>query len=77
MPPSPPPAPWRRLLAVGAQGVASGTPYMVGTKLLQGWLTASGVPLGLIGLLAYAELPYTLKMVWPPSCCSLPWPWWP
>ena len=42
MPPSDPPAaPWRRLLAVGAQGVASGTPYMVGTKLLQGWLTAS------------------------------------
>jgi PAT family beta-lactamase induction signal transducer AmpG len=66
---------WRRLMAVSAQGVASGTPYMVGTKLLQGWLTASGVPLGLIGLLAYAELPYTLKMFWAPAVDRWPLPW--
>jgi PAT family beta-lactamase induction signal transducer AmpG len=65
----------RRLLAVSAEGVASGTPYMVGTKLLQGWLTASGVPLGLIGLLAYAELPYTLKMFWAPALDRWPIPW--
>ena len=32
---------WRRLTAVTAEGVASGTPLMVGSKLLQGWLTAS------------------------------------
>jgi PAT family beta-lactamase induction signal transducer AmpG len=63
------------LLAVGALGVASGTPYMVGTKLLQGWLTASGVPVGLIGLLAYAELPYTLKMVWAPALDRWPLSW--
>lgn len=76
MPPSDPPAaPWRRLLAVGAQGVASGTPYMVGTKLLQGWLTAAGVPVGLIGLLAYAELPYTMKMFWAPALDRWPLPW--
>jgi len=67
--------PWRRLTAVAAEGVASGTPYMVGTKLLQGWLTATGVPLGLIGLLAYAELPYTLKMVWAPALDRWPIPW--
>lgn len=71
----PPASTWRRLLAVGAQGVASGTPYMVGTKLLQGWLTASGVPVGLIGLLAYAELPYTLKMFWAPALDRWPLPW--
>ena len=65
----------RRLLVVAAEGVASGTPYMVGTKLLQGWLTASGVPLGLIGLLAYAELPYTLKMIWAPALDRWPIPW--
>ncbi|MEY4354253.1 MAG: hypothetical protein RLZZ609_2494 [Cyanobacteriota bacterium] len=70
-----PASPWRRLLAVGAEGVASGIPYMVGTKLLQGWLTASGVPLGLIGLLAYAELPYTLKMVWAPALDRWPIAW--
>jgi PAT family beta-lactamase induction signal transducer AmpG len=76
MPESAPPATtWRRLLAVGAEGVASGTPYMVGTKLLQGWLTASGVPVGLIGLLAYAELPYTLKMFWAPALDRWPIPW--
>jgi PAT family beta-lactamase induction signal transducer AmpG len=76
MPDSAPPAStWRRLLAVGAQGVASGTPYMVGTKLLQGWLTASGVSVGLIGLLAYAELPYTLKMFWAPLLDRWPLPW--
>jgi PAT family beta-lactamase induction signal transducer AmpG len=67
--------PWRRLTAVAAEGVASGTPYLVGTKLLQGWLTATGVPLGLIGLLAYAELPYTLKMVWAPALDRWPIPW--
>lgn len=66
---------WRRLTAVAAEGVASGTPYMVGTKLLQGWLTATGVPLGLIGLLAYAELPYTLKMLWAPALDRWPIPW--
>jgi PAT family beta-lactamase induction signal transducer AmpG len=48
---------------------------MVGTKLLQGWLTASGVPLGLIGLLAYAELPYTLKMLWAPMLDRWPIVW--
>ena len=73
--PEPVPPAWRRLTAVAAQGVASGTPYMVGTKLLQGWLTASGVPLGLIGLLAYAELPYTLKMIWAPALDRWPIPW--
>jgi PAT family beta-lactamase induction signal transducer AmpG len=77
LPTTPPPGvpTWRRLTAVTAQGVASGTPYMVGTKLLQGWLTASGVPLGLIGLLAYAELPYTLKMFWAPLLDRWPIPW--
>jgi PAT family beta-lactamase induction signal transducer AmpG len=65
----------RRLMAVAAEGFASGTPYMVGTKLLQGWLTATGVPLGVIGLLAYAELPYTLKMIWAPALDRWPIPW--
>ena len=62
-------------MAVAAQGVASGTPYMVGSKLLQGWLTASNVPLGLIGLLGLAELPYTLKMAWAPLLDRWPLPW--
>jgi PAT family beta-lactamase induction signal transducer AmpG len=70
-----PVAPWRRLLAVGAEGLASGTPLMVGSKLLQGWLTASGVPLALIGLIPLAELPYTLKLFWAPLLDRWPIPW--
>jgi len=62
-------------MAVGAEGVASGTPYMVGSKLLQGWLTASGIPLGMIGLLSLAELPYTLKLFWAPLLDRWPIPW--
>jgi PAT family beta-lactamase induction signal transducer AmpG len=74
-PPASSVSPWRRLLAVGAAGVASGTPYMVGSKLLQGWLTASGIPLGMIGLLSLAELPYTLKLFWAPLLDRWPIPW--
>ncbi|MEB3275815.1 MAG: MFS transporter [Cyanobacteriota bacterium] len=62
-------------MAVAAEGVASGAPYMVGTKLLQGWLSATGVPAGLIGLLGLAELPYTLKMLWAPALDRWPLAW--
>ncbi|MEA5473634.1 MFS transporter [Synechococcus sp. CCY9201] len=65
----------RRLVAVSAEGVASGAPLMVGSKLLQGWLTASGVPLALIGLIPLAELPYTLKLFWAPLLDRWPIPW--
>jgi PAT family beta-lactamase induction signal transducer AmpG len=62
-------------VAVAAQGVASGTPYMVGSRLLQGWLSASQVPLALIGLIPLAELPYTLKLFWAPLLDRWPIPW--
>ena len=65
----------RRLVAVSAEGVASGAPLMVGSHLLQGWLTASGVPLALIGLIPLAELPYTLKLFWAPLLDRWPIPW--
>ncbi len=65
----------RRLVAVTAEGVASGTPLMVGSKLLQGWLAASGVPLALIGLIPLAELPYTLKLFWAPLLDRWPIAW--
>jgi hypothetical protein len=38
-------------VAVAAEGVAIGTPYMVGSKILQCWLAANAIPLPLIGLL--------------------------
>ena len=55
---------WRRLTAVTAEGVASGAPLMVGSKLLQGWPPASGVPLAPIGAIPLAELPTTRKLFW-------------
>lgn len=72
---TPPPGLTRRLVAVTAEGVASGAPLMVGSRLLQGWLTASGVPLALIGLIPLAELPYTLKLFWAPLLDRWPIPW--
>jgi len=65
----------RRIITVGMEGVASGAPYMVGSKLLQGWLTASNIPLPLIGLLPLAELPYTVKLFWAPLLDRWPIPW--
>lgn len=62
-------------MAVAAAGVASGAPYMVGSRLLQGWLSASQVPLALIGLIPLAELPYTLKLFWAPLLDRWPIPW--
>ncbi len=61
---------------VAAQGMASGAPLIVGSRLLQGWLTASGIPLSLIGLIPMAELPYTLKLFWAPLLdrWAIPWP---
>ena len=73
--PSRPSGTLRRLVAVSAEGVASGAPLMVGSRLLQGWLTASGVPLALIGLIPLAELPYTLKLFWAPLLDRWPIPW--
>jgi PAT family beta-lactamase induction signal transducer AmpG len=48
---------------------------LVGSRLLQGWLTASGIPLTLIGLIPLAELPYTLKLFWAPLLDRWPIPW--
>jgi PAT family beta-lactamase induction signal transducer AmpG len=43
--------------------VGSGTLYLVGTKLMQVWLTTSGISFGLIVLLSSADFPDTLKKV--------------
>ena len=67
---------WRRVLAVGIEGFASGLPLMSISMLLQGWLTASGVPVAMVGLLGLSELPYTLKLFWAPLMdrWAIPWP---
>ena len=67
---------WTRIAAVGVEGFASGLPLMSISTLLQGWLTASGVPLSMVGLLGLTELPYTLKLFWAPLMdrWAIPWP---
>ena len=68
--PLPLPAPGnerQRLVAVAAEGLASGAPLNMGGKLLQGWLASSGVPLELIGVIPQlAGLPYAFKFLWAP-----------
>ena len=66
----------QRLVAVAAEGVASGAPLNVGGKLLQGWLTDSGVPLELIGVIPQlAALPYGFKFLWAPLLDRWPIAW--
>ncbi len=65
-----------RTTIVAVEGFASGLPLMAITRLLQGWLAASGIPISLIGLLGLIELPYTLKVLWAPiiDFWTIPWP---
>ena len=66
----------QRLLAVAAEGVASGSPLNIGSKLLQGWLSASGVSLELIGVIPQlAALPYAFKVLWAPLLDRWPLGW--
>ena len=67
---------WRRIVTVGVEGFASGLPLMSVSTLLQGWLTANGIPIATIGLLGLTELPYTLKLFWAPLMdhWAIPWP---
>ena len=74
--PSAPGTPRQRLVAVAAEGVASGAPLNVGSKLLQGWLKDSGVPLELIGVIPQlAALPYSFKVLWAPLLDRWPIAW--
>lgn len=66
----------QRLVAVAAEAVASGSPLNIGTKLLQGWLSASGVSLELIGIIPQlAALPYAFKVLWAPLLDRWPLAW--
>ena len=67
---------WKRIVAVGVEGFASGLPLMSVSTLLQGWLTANGIPIATIGFLGLIELPYTLNLFWAPLMdhWAIPWP---
>ena len=75
-PDQPPGSARERLVAVAAEGLASGAPLNVGSKLLQGWLAANNVPLELIGVIPQlAALPYGFKVLWAPLLDRWPLPW--
>lgn len=67
---------WKPIVAVGVEGFASGLPLMSVSTLLQGWLTANGIPIATIGFLGLIELPYTLNLFWAPLMdhWAIPWP---
>ncbi len=56
----------RRMLVSFLMGFASGLPLLLTIGLLQAWMRDEGVDIGKIGLLALAQLPYTLKFLWAP-----------
>lgn len=55
-----------RLMAVLAMGFASGLPLALTSSTLQAWFTETNVSLGMIGLLSFVGLPYSLKFIWAP-----------
>lgn len=47
-------------------GFASGLPLLLTIGVLQAWMKESGVSLGVIGLVALVQIPYTWKFIWAP-----------
>jgi len=54
------------MAAIALLGFASGFPYLITNRVLQTWLTMSGINLTTIGFLSLAGLPYSLKFLWAP-----------
>ena len=55
-----------RLIVAALMGFAGGVPLLLTLTVLQAWLTAEGVDLTTIGVLALVGLPYNLKFLWAP-----------
>jgi PAT family beta-lactamase induction signal transducer AmpG len=47
-------------------GFTCGAPFLVVATLFQAWLKDGGVAIGLIGLMALARVPYSVKFLWAP-----------
>ena len=56
----------RLVVAIGVLGFASGLPNVLLNDTLSAWLADINVPASSIGLLAFATLPYGLKLLWAP-----------
>jgi len=76
-------ADWRQALAVYGQprmlamlllGFSSGLPFYPAFQTMTIWLRESGIALPLIGMVAWATIPYSLKFLWAPVVDRMPLP---
>lgn len=56
----------RRMLVCFLMGFSCGLPLLLTMGLAQAWMKDAGVDLGLIGLIALVQIPYTIKFLWAP-----------
>ncbi|MGH8169418.1 MAG: AmpG family muropeptide MFS transporter [Steroidobacteraceae bacterium] len=63
-----------RTLAMLFLGFSSGLPFYPAFQTMTIWLRESGIGLQLIGMLAWATIPYSLKFLWAPVVDRMPLP---
>jgi PAT family beta-lactamase induction signal transducer AmpG len=63
-----------RTLAMLFLGFSSGLPFFPAFQTMTIWLRESGIPLPLIGMVAWATIPYSLKFLWAPVVDRVPLP---
>jgi MFS transporter, PAT family, beta-lactamase induction signal transducer AmpG len=64
-----------RTVAMLFLGFSSGLPFYPAFQTMTLWLRESGVALPLIGMMAWATIPYSLKFLWAPVVDRMPLPW--
>jgi MFS transporter, PAT family, beta-lactamase induction signal transducer AmpG len=64
----------RRTLAMLFLGFSSGLPFYPAFQTMTLWLRESGIALPLIGMMAWATVPYSLKFLWAPVVDRMPLP---
>jgi MFS transporter, PAT family, beta-lactamase induction signal transducer AmpG len=63
-----------RMLAMLLLGFSSGLPFYPAFQTMTIWLRESGIALPLIGMVAWATIPYSLKFLWAPIVDRVPLP---
>jgi len=63
-----------RTLAMLFLGFSSGLPFFPAFQTMTVWLRESGIALPLIGMMAWATIPYSLKFLWAPVVDRMPLP---
>ncbi|HEV2443388.1 MAG TPA: MFS transporter [Steroidobacteraceae bacterium] len=63
-----------RMLAMLFLGFSSGLPFYPAFQTMTIWLRESGIALPLIGMVAWATMPYSLKFLWAPVVDRMPLP---